>query len=307
MAAEPTDTPNPHPDAAHTGARMSSASHHDHASGDGGTDRGWRAHLSLEFRSERGRTVFRRRHTGPLYVQRAFHQGDGVCHVYVLHPPGGLAGGDRVILSCAAESGTAALVTTPAATKFYRTAGPQSRQQQIIRVAPDASFEWLPLDTILFGGSRAQISTEVRLAAASRFVGWEMTSIGRRLSGDDYPSGRLDQRTEIFVDGEPLLVDRMLFEAGDPILVRAWGLGELDVFGSLYAFPADSRVLARARQRLDAFDALRAGATCVDDLLVVRALAPAADALREAFESIWAAIRVPVIGRAPSAPRIWRT
>ena len=307
MAVELTDTADAHVAAAQADARPLHVSGESGVDVDGHTDRGWRAHLTLEFRSERGRTVFRRRHTGPLCVQRAFHQGDGVCHVYVLHPPGGLAGGDRLILSCVAGSGTAALLTTPAATKFYRTVGPSSRQQQIIRVAPDASFEWLPLDTILFGGSRAQISTEVHLAAASRFVGWEMTSIGRRLSGDDYRSGRLDQRTEIYVDGEPRLVDRMLFEAGDPILVRAWGLGERDVFGSLYAYPADPRVLARARQRLDTFGALRAGATCVDDLLVVRALAPAAEPLREAFESVWAAIRVPVIGRAPSAPRIWRT
>ena len=311
MAAELTDTANAHScvDPRQADACMSGVTDHDNArvDVDGHADRGWRAHLTLEFRSEQGRTVFRRRHSGPLYVQRAFHQGDGVCHVYVLHPPGGLAGGDRLILSCVAETGTAALVTTPAATKFYRSLGASSRQEQIIRVAPDASFEWLPLDTILFGGSRAQISTQVRLAASSRFVGWEMTSIGRRLSGDDYPSGRLDQRTEIFVDGEPRLLDRMLFDAGDPILVRAWGLGERDVFGSLYAYPADSRVLACARDPLAAFGTLRAGATCVDGLLVLRALAPGAEALRDAFESIWAAIRVPVIGRAPSAPRIWRT
>src|SRR5690606_35058156 len=166
-------------------------------------------------------------------IQRPFYPGDGVCHVYVLHPPGGLAGGDMLRLSCAAETGAAALVTTPAATKFYRTLGPISIQEQRIRVEPGASFEWLPLDTILFGGSRARIRTEVRLASDARFVGWEMTTIGRRLAGDDYRSGRLDQRTEILVDGAPRLLERMRFESGDPIFERAWGLRGHDVLGSL--------------------------------------------------------------------------
>ena len=271
------------------------------------TARGWRARLALEFRPARGRTVVARRHSGPLCIQRPFYPDDGACHVYVLHPPGGLAGGDQLLLTCAAEPRTAALVTTPAATKFYRSVGPWSRQVQLIHVARDASFEWLPLDTILFGGSRAKISTRIRLAPGARFAGWEMISIGRPLSGDRYRSGELDARTEIFVDGAPLLLDRTTFRAGDPILTRSWGLAGHECFGALYAYPADRDALALARERLAAYDALRAGATCVEELLVVRALAPAAETLREAFESAWAAVRAAVIGRAPSAPRIWRT
>lgn len=268
---------------------------------------GWRARLALAFRGERGRTVVARRHSGPLCIQRPFYPGDGVCHVYVLHPPGGLAGGDRLVLSCTADSGAAALVTTPAATKLYRSLGPPSRQDLLVRVAAGASFEWLPLDTILFGGSIARITTEVRLAAGARFVGWEMTALGRPASGDRYATGRLDQRTRILVDGDPILLERTTFDAGDPVLESAWGLGGHTVLGTLYAYPADSRALTAARERLDAFSALTAGATCVDGLLVVRALAAEAEALRDAFESVWAALRAAVIGRAPSAPRIWRT
>jgi len=269
--------------------------------------RGWRARLALGFRAARGRTVVSRRHSGPLCIQRPFYPDDGACHVYVLHPPGGLAGGDRLILTCTVEPGAAALVTTPAATKFYRSLGPSSRQVQVFRVARGASLEWLPLDTILFGGSRAKISTRIRLAVGARFAGWEMTSIGRRLSGDDYRSGELDQRTEILVDGAPLLLDPLTFRASDSLLARSWGLAGHDVFGALYAYPAGADELALARARLDASTAVRAGATCVEGLLVVRALAPAAETLRETFESVWAAIRAAVIGRAPSAPRIWRT
>ena len=307
MAADPLDAAAAADTRLAAPGTMRDASDAVRRGGAGAAARGWRARLALEFRAARGRTVVARRHSGPLCIQRPFYPHDGVCHVYVLHPPGGLAGGDRLLLTCAAGPGTASLVTTPAATKFYRSLGPSSRQVQLIRVARGATFEWLPLDTILFGGSRAMISTRIRLASGARFAGWEMTSIGRRLSGDDYRSGELDQRTEIFVDGEPLLLDRMAFGAGDPILARSWGLAGHEVFGALYAYPADGGVLAIARERLGAFAGLRAGATCVEGLLVARALAPAAETLRDAFESVWAAIRAPVIGREPCAPRIWRT
>lgn len=268
---------------------------------------GWRARLALDFRRAHGRTVAGRRHEGPLCIQRPFYPGDGACHVYVLHPPGGLAGGDRVALSCAAETGAAALVTTPAATKFYRSLGPWSVQEQAIRVAPDASLEWLPLDSILFGGSRARISTRIRLASTSRFIGWEMTCLGRELYGDRYAAAGAELGTEIVVDGKARLLERTMLESGDAVLERSWGLAGRRVLGTLYAYPADASAVAPARARLDAATALTAGATRVDGVVVVRALAADAEPLRAAFESIWAALREAVVGLAPSAPRIWRT
>lgn len=268
---------------------------------------GWHARLELAFRRAADRTVVASRHSGPLCIQRPFHPEDGVCHVYVLHPPGGLVGGDRLELSCSADAGAAALVTTPAATKLYRSAGLPSRQNVVVSVSAGASFEWLPLETILFGGSIAVNATEIALAANARFIGWEMISLGRPLSGDLYRSGRLDQRTRIAVDGLPILLERTVFEAGAAVLERDWGFGGRTVLGTLYAYPADARALDAARGRLDAFSGLYAGASVVDDVLVVRALAASAETLREAFESVWAALRAAVIGRAPCAPRIWRT
>jgi urease accessory protein len=133
--------------------------------------------------------VARRRHEGPFYIQRPFHPGDGACHVYLLHPPGGLAAGDTLDLDVEVEPGAAALLTTPAATKFYRSDGAPSVQRQTLHVASGASLEWLPLDTILFGGSRALIETEVALEPGARFLGWEQLSLGRPLSGDCYTTG----------------------------------------------------------------------------------------------------------------------
>ncbi|HZF32083.1 MAG TPA: urease accessory protein UreD [Gammaproteobacteria bacterium] len=288
----------------------------------------WRGALALEFAVRGGRTIVaERRHEGPFCIQRPFHPGDGVCHVYLLHPPGGLAGGDELVLDTAVANGAASLLTTPAATKFYRSDGPASVQTQALRVAAGASLEWLPLDTILFGGSRARITTDVHLDSGARFAGWEMTSLGRPLSGDRYATGALEQRTRIYVDGEPRLLERLAWNAGDALLAAPWGVAGFVVCGALYAYPADAAVLeqvrhllgtaatslddvdaaARADPPLAAGNAPYCGATLLRDLLVVRALGASPEELRAMFETLWCAIRPAVIARAPCRPRIWRT
>src|SRR3954471_15398906 len=85
---------------------------------------GWEASLDLEFATQGTRTFLARRASvGPLVVQRPFYPEGDVCHVYVVHPPGGVVGGDRLDLNIRARSGAHALITTPAATKFYRSDG----------------------------------------------------------------------------------------------------------------------------------------------------------------------------------------
>src|SRR5262245_31815427 len=91
---------------------------------------GWPAELELWFEASQGKTrLKRRRHAGPLMVQRPFFpESDGTCHVYLLHPPGGVAGGDRLDMRFHLAPGSRAVLTTPGATKFYRC--PDSRSQQ---------------------------------------------------------------------------------------------------------------------------------------------------------------------------------
>ena len=287
---------------------------------------GWRGALSLRFAESRERTVIaRRRHEGPFCVQQPFYPGDGACHVYLLHPPGGLAAGDELLLDVDVERNAAVLLTTPASTKFYRSAGAPSIQEQTLRVADGASLEWLPLDTILFGGSRARIATDVRLEPGARFFGWEMTVLGRPLSGDAYRSGTLEQRTRIHVGTEPLLLERLRWGAGEALLSAPWGLAGFGVCGALYAYPADDQLLALARERLGAaapsIDSLpahgpsavrdaaapRYGATLLGKLLVVRCLAREPEDLRTTLEGLWSVLRAAVVGREPRAPRIWKT
>jgi urease accessory protein len=279
--------------------------------------RTWRGALDLTLAATaHGTVVARRRHEGPFCIQRPFYPGDGACHVYLLHPPGGLAAGDALDLDVDVGPGAAALLTTPAATKFYRSDGAPSVQRQTLHVASGASLEWLPLDTILFGGSRAVIETDVALEAGARFLGWEQLSLGRPLSGDRYTTGSLEQHTRIRLANDPLLIESLRFAAGDRLLTADWGLASFGVCGVLYAYPANDPLLVRVRARLGAAtpsherppaSSLRSGATLLGELLVVRCLANEPEALRNLFEALWCELRPDVVGRAPSAPRIWRT
>jgi urease accessory protein len=292
---------------------------------------GWRGALALEFKSAGERTFLaKRRHEGPFCVQQPFYPGDGACHTYLLHPPGGLAGGARLELDARVDGGAAALLTTPAATKFYRSDGAPSVVTQSLQAARGASLEWLPLETILFGGSRARIETRVELVRGARFIGWELTSLGRPLSRDAYATGSLEQRTRISLDGAPLLIERLAFTAGEALLDADYGLAGRNVWGALYAYPADTEGLAAARESLaatsDTSDTnarasasftnasgatfcapARCGATLLDELLVVRYLGTRPESARTALEALWAAVRAAVVGRVPCAPRIWRT
>src|SRR4026209_1310331 len=135
---------------------------------------GWLASLDLEFAASGSRTVLARRsHVGPLVVQRPFYPEGDVCHVYLVHPPGGVVGGDTLELRARVQDGAHALITTPAATKFYRSEGRLVRPLQDL--APGAApFEWLPQETILFPDAYAGIATRVRLGERSKFIGWEI-------------------------------------------------------------------------------------------------------------------------------------
>src|SRR5262245_60723646 len=165
---------------------------------------GWKAELELGFERDGGRTVLaRRRHDGPLVVQRALYpEGEEVCHAIVVHPPAGVAGGDELVLDVQAEKAAFAQLTTPGAGKWYRSAGPWASQKLSFDV--DGTLEWLPQETIVFDGALAELECEVRLGSAARYLGWEIVCLGRTGSGERFSRGTLRLHNRIVRDGRPL-------------------------------------------------------------------------------------------------------
>ncbi len=274
----------------------------------------WQAHLDLRFAPAGTRTVLRERcHTGPLAVQRAFYpegNGDGPCHVYILHPPGGLVGGDELTIDVVMESGGHALLTTPAATKAYRSADDVlvAHQTQRLRVAPGAALEWLPQESILFNGARLVLNTRVDLDGDAAFIGWEVLCLGRPACDEAFARGRLTQRFEVWRDGRPLAIERATIDGGAPVLAAAWGLRGAPVTGTMYSAPAPAGGLDDIRSALaDLPGGELAAASLLDGVLVCRYLGPSPERARDLFARVWSMVRPVVLGRPAVRPRIWMT
>jgi urease accessory protein len=265
---------------------------------------GWQARLELGFTPTPGRTVLTRRsQRGPLAVQRPFYPEGGVCHVYLLHPPGGVVGGDRLQIEAEVSPGGHALVTTPGATKFYLSAGDTARQTQTLRVASGARLEWLPQENIFFPGALTRLSTHIELAEGARFIGWEIQCLGRPAIDERFEHGHLDLELRLSSDRTPLLLDRL--RVGGNSLDGAAGLRGLPVTATLLASPSGAMELECVRGLVGEESAV--GVTLIDRLLVVRYLGPSTEQCRDLFTRVWAAIRPSVVERAPCPPRIWST
>jgi urease accessory protein len=270
------------------------------------TGKSWHARLELGFRRQGDRTILaHRQHVGPLVVQRPFYPEGPICHVYLVHPPGGIVGGDALTLQVDVEPQAHALLTTPAATRFYRAGPhPHSTLNQQLRVR-ESSLEWLPQETIVFEGARAHSTTRVELAGDARFLGWEITCLGRPAIGEGFLSGELHQDFLLYRDGAPLLLDRLRLTGNAAPLQAAWGLSGLQTMGTLLMYPARDVDVASLRARTCA--GVQHALSIVDDVLVCRALAHEAEGVKQLFTGMWLDLRESLLGRAAVIPRIWAT
>ncbi|MCZ6709727.1 MAG: urease accessory protein UreD [Gammaproteobacteria bacterium] len=277
---------------------------------------GWLGRLALRLVKANGRTRVRwLAGQGPLYIQKPFYPEGEVCHLYLLHPPGGVVGGDRLEISLDLKADAKAVVTTPAATKIYRSAGPRAELIQEFQLAEGASLEWLPQETILSGGCRVNARTCVYLAPGARYIGWELTCLGRAASGDLFAEGEVNQRVSLYrctgaEVAEPLLLECNRWRAGDHLLSARWGLAGRMVCGTLYATPADIEILEMVRRVLPAATEtgeLLHAMTLVNGVLVARVLAADSESARAWMQSVWERIRPLLVGRKACRPRIWDT
>jgi urease accessory protein len=268
---------------------------------------GWSARLELGLERRGGRTVLAvKRQLGPLTVQRPFYPEGGVCHLYVLHPPGGVVGGDGLELDIEVGTRAHALVTSPGATKFYRSAGPLAVQRQRLRVRDGGVLEWFPHEGILFPGARLQSRTRIELAGSARFVGWDIISLGRPVIGERFDAGRADLGLMILRDGRPLLSERLRLSAASD-LDGPSGLRGQPICATLVASGANSDDLAAARAHLRTADGPAFAMTLVADVLVARGLADGVEAIHRIFAALWGILRPRLLGRESCAPRIWAT
>jgi urease accessory protein len=270
---------------------------------------GWRGELHLEYERRGERTLLsRRRHAGPVLVQKALYpEGESVCHGIVLHPPGGYVGGDRIALRVRAGAGAHALLTTPGAGKWYRSAGAEAEQALRFEVGSGAVLEWLPQGTIVFDGALARADTRVDLAPDGSYLGWEIVCLGRTAAGERFDQGRLLMSTELRRGGDPLWLERGRIDGGSRLLASPAGLAGEPVHGTLLAAApsVDAVPMVACREVRPASG--RGAITRLPGLALARYLGPRADDAQEYFARLWQVLRPALTGRAACPPRIWRT
>lgn len=273
----------------------------------------WHAALHLAFARTGERTVLRdNRHHGPLRVQKALYpEGEGVCQAIVLHPPSGIAGGDHLLISATVGAGAHAQLTTPGAGKWYRSGGPEASQRLELTVEEGAALEWLPQESIVFDGARARMETRVRLAADSRFIGWDILCLGRAAAGERFEHGRFDLLCRVERGGAPIWLERGGFDGADPMLASPAGWAGHGVGGTLLcAFPDLPRQAAGLLEALRAIapsDGASHGITALPGVLVARYLGDNSEAARLWFARLWQTLRPACCGRPAVPPRIWNT
>jgi urease accessory protein len=215
-------------------------------------------------------------------------------------------GGDQLHLDTTVEPGAWAVMTTPGATKFYRSAGAPAQLWQSFRVGTGGTLEWLPQEQIIYTGAEAEATTRVELAHGARCFAWELNCLGRPAGGPRFGHGALRQRFEIWREGEPLLLENGHFAGDGDVIGASWGLAGQPAFATLVAAPASDPAVDAARS-IVAETSGAASVTQLDELLVVRWRGAGAREGEQVREALWARLRPMVMDRPACRPRIWNT
>lgn len=266
----------------------------------------WHAELELGYGrfGDSTRPVMRR-HQGPLRVQKHLYaEGPQVCQHIIVHPPGGIAGGDRLDICANVGKNAWAQLTSPGAAKWYRAASP-AYQQLELRVEAGATLEWLPQETIVFSAAQAELTTHIELQGDARLCYWDMVALGRPASGERFDLGHFQSQLDIRRDGQWLWHERQRIIGGDGLLDSPIGLDGKPVFATLLMTGEASSELLEACRNLQ--NPVRGNLTQLPGLLVARCLADEALHARAWLIELWTLLRPALLGREAVAPRIWST
>ncbi len=272
----------------------------------------WHARLDLDYRAEAGRTTARFLHQGPLRIlQSLYPEGDAVCHNVLVHPPGGLVEGDLLDVRVTAASGAHGLVTTPGASRFYRSEGAQAAQQVQVTLEPGARLEWLPLEAIYYSGCHAHNRLVLDLAPGAEALGWDVAALGLPQAGQPFARGEVLQHLEL----RGAWLERGRIAADDRLLMEGrLGLAGHRCLATLFFAAGSELPRARREQLLDAARdlitahplAASAGATAPGPRVVaVRVLAPLVEPAMQLLKSVRRAWRATAWELETADPRGW--
>jgi urease accessory protein len=267
----------------------------------------WRATLALGFTDDRGTTrLVDRSHFGPLRVQKPLYpEHPSVCHAIVVHPPGGVVGGDQLVIAANIGADAHAFVTTPGAAKWYRANGHVSRQALKLQVGAGASLEWLPQETIFFNGADVSLDTEVNMEADASFITADILCFGRTASGERFDHGRVAQRMQVRRGGKLVWFEQGALCGGDAGMTGPHGLNGRTVCATLLA--VGRQASAACVQALREEASPQFGVTQMKSVLVARYIGDSSQEARRLMHRAWQLLRPALLDREAVTPRIWNT
>ena len=274
----------------------------------------WHATLDLRYTRQHQRTVAHHHHEGPLRVlQSLYPEGDAVCHNVLVHPPSGLVGGDTLTIKIEVQPQAHGLVTTPGATRFYKSATEPAVQSVHARLAPGARLEWLPLEALAYNQCRAENKAVFELAPGAELMGWDITALGLPEAGLPFVEGTFAQHIEV----PGIWREQGRIDATDLRLMDSpLGLAGQRCMATLFFVAGQPIERTRREQALEVVRALlaghplcaTAGATSPHpQVLVLRVLAPLVEPALDLLKQARAEWRQTLWEMAAVPPRVWAT
>jgi urease accessory protein len=278
----------------------------------------WQAQLNLDFNTADGRSYLaKKQHHGPMVIQKTLHpEGPEVCHGIIIHQPGGVAGGDELILQATLAAGANVLLTTPGAGKWYKANGSIASQSLQFDLGENSSLEWLPQENILFDGAMVDFSANIHLRTTATYAGWDILCFGRLARGESWQLGTLKQNLTIKRDHKIIWQERSVLRANERFFHSLIGMAGNVVSANFTiaagVVPAD--LLAECQKlQLDGVSQnpldphARFGVTVLPAVFSARYIGMSAPAARQYFEQLWHILRPWYGQRAAVRPRIWNT
>jgi urease accessory protein len=278
----------------------------------------WDASLHLEFTKapHSSKTILSRKdHFGPLLTQKSLYpEGDEVCHAVILHPPAGIAGGDHLRIDIKTCSHAKAVLTTPGATKWYKSNGSLSSQQTKLSISSGGHLDFLPQENIYFNASNSHNLIHIQLEEGSSMIGWDIAQFGRTASGEIWSDAHLRNELQLSINKRTFWVDSSVLDSDDIFLASPAKLGPYSVMGTMWfcGNQVSEELLEQVRDSLIWSENLRVGATKINlphknGLIIVRALSLEVENLKNCFIHLWLKNRFEVSGIPPLPLRLWKT
>ena len=271
----------------------------------------WRGQLDLTYAHQNGETRPIYVNTqAPLRVQRPHYpEGRMICYSTVVHTAGGMVGGDELVQNIHLQPQSQALITTPAATKVYRSIGPICHQSTTIQLDSESYLEWFPQETIVFNAAKYHQQLRINLEPGAVALLWDITRFGRTARGECFDVGDWRSDVEVWQGSRPLLIDRQWLPGSSQILQSSHGLNGMPVVGTFALVGCDGseELFLKMQNTLQQSDVpvTHVGLTRGLKGVICRYRGRSSQEARRSFVALWRVIRQFRDGKVPPLPRLW--